>query len=107
MRGLLMLASLGLSLYLMSRLGDPIAGAWTCSPVRGTASNSRPAEPGLELSPDHTYQWGRQTGTWQYSRGELRFSHQRAIGRLSPDGRLVTEYDRNGEHYVLTFYKWR
>lgn len=109
MRGLMMLAGLILSLYVMSRLGEPIAGAWACSSIRGSepSSQSCAAEPGLELKPDHTYTWGRQTGTWQYSRGMLWLSRLRASSRLSPDGKLITEFDRDGKHYVLTFYKWR
>lgn len=108
-RGLVMLACLGLSLYVMSRIGEPITGAWACSSLRDREQSSHPcaAEPGLELNADHTYEWGRETGTWQYSRGALWFSRLRATGRLSPDGKLVTEFDRNGKHYVLTFYKWR
>jgi hypothetical protein len=104
-----MLAGLILSLYAMSKLGDPIAGAWACSSIRTNGQTSHPcaAQPGLELKPDHTYEWGRETGTWQYSRGALWFSRLRAISRLSPDGKLITEFDRDGTHYVLTFYKWR
>lgn len=109
MRSLLMLACLSLSLYVMSRLGNPIAGAWACSSIRAReqAASACAAEPGLELKADHTYEWGRESGTWQYSRGVLWFSRLRATSRLSPDGKLITEFDRNGQHYVLTFYKWR
>jgi len=108
-RSLMMLAGLILSLYAMSKLGDPLAGAWACSSIRGSEQSSHAcaAEPGLELKPDHTYMWGRETGTWQYREGLLRFSRLRATSRLSPDGKLITEFDRGGTHYVLTFYKWR
>ena len=107
-RSLLMLACLSLSLYVMSRMGEPIAGGWACASLigSGTSSHSCAAEPGLQLKANHTYEWGGETGTWQYSRGALWFSHLRAVGRLKPDGKLITEYDRNGNHYVLTFYKW-
>ena len=107
MRSLFMLGCLIASIYAMSRMGDSIAGAWVCSSVNAGAHRARPctSEPGLQLKADHTYQWGREQGAWQYRRGVVRFSDLQAIGRLNSDGKLVTEFDRDGKHYVLTFYK--
>ena len=107
MRSLLMLGCLIASIYAMSRMGDSIAGAWVCSSVnaRVYAARSCTSEPALHLNPDHTYEWGREKGAWHIRRGVLRFSDLRAMGRLNPDGKLITEFDRDGRHYVLTFYK--
>ena len=107
MRGLLMLGCLIASIYAMSRMGDSIAGTWVCSSVNAGAHSERSctSEPGLQLKADHTYQWGREKGAWQYRLSVVRFSDLQAIGRLNSDGKLVTEFDRNGKHYILTFYK--
>jgi len=106
-RSLFMLGCLIASIYAMSRMGDSIAGAWVCSSVNTGAHFARSctSEPGLQLKADHTYQWGREKGAWQYRLGVVRFSDLEAIGRLNSDGKLVTEFDRDGKHYVLTFYK--
>jgi hypothetical protein len=106
-RSLLMLVCLIASLYAMSRIRDSIAGAWVCSSVHAGAHTERSctSEPALRLNGDHTYAWGRETGAWQYRLGVIRFSNLRAIGRLNSDGKLIAEFDRNGQHYVLTFYK--
>jgi hypothetical protein len=106
-RSLLMLGCLIASIYAMSRMGDSIAGAWVCSAVNAGAHSARSctSEPGLHLNEDHTYQWGREKGAWQVRLGVVRFSDLQAIGRLNSDGKLITEFDRNGKHYVLTFYK--
>jgi hypothetical protein len=102
-----MLVCLIASIYAMSKFGDPIAGTWVCSSVNGGARSERSctSEPGLQLKADHTYEWGGEKGAFRYSQGVVRFSHLRAMGRLNPDGKLITEFDRNGKHYVLTFYK--
>ena len=107
MRSLLMLVCLIASIYAMRRIGDPIAGTWVCSSVNsgGHSDHSCTSEPGLQLKADHSYQWGREKGAFQYNQGLLRFSELRAMGRLNSDGKLITEFDRNGRHYVLTFYK--
>ena len=107
MRSLFMLGCLIASIYAMSRMGDSIAGTWVCSSVNTGAHFARSctSEPGLQLKADHTYQWGREKGAWQYRLGVVRFSDLQAIGRLNSDGKLITEFDRDGKHYVLTFYK--
>jgi hypothetical protein len=106
-RGLLMLGCLIASIYAMSRMGDSITGAWVCSSVNAGAHSERSctSQPGLHLNADHTYQWGHEKGAWQVRLGVVRFSDLRAMGRLNPDGKLITEFDREGKHYVLTFYK--
>lgn len=107
MRSLLMLVCLIASIYAMSRMGDSIAGTWVCSSVNsgGHSDHSCTSEPGLRLKADHTYEWGREKGAFQYSQGVLRFSGLRARGRLNSDGKLITEFARNGNRYILTFYK--
>ena len=107
MRSLLMLACLIASIYAMKRMNDPIAGTWVCSSVNAGVHSERSctSEPGLQLKTDHSYQWGREKGAWRCSRDIIRFSGLRATGRLDSDGKLITEFDRNGSHYVLKFYK--
>jgi hypothetical protein len=102
-----MLTCLIASIYAMSKIGDQIAGAWVCSSVITGAHSERSctSEPGIRLQADHTYEWGGEKGAWQYRLGVVRFSELRAMARLNSDGKLVTEFDRNGKHYVLTFYK--
>lgn len=107
MRSLLMLTCLLASIYAMSKIGDPIAGTWVCSSVNAGAHSDRPCTsvPGIRLQPNHTYQWGNETGAWQYKQGMVSFSDLRAMARVNSDGKLITEFDRDGTHYVLTFYK--
>jgi hypothetical protein len=106
-RSLLMLMCLFASIYAMSKFGDPIAGTWVCSSVNAGPRSERSctSEPGLQLKQDHSYEWGREKGAWQYTLGIIRFSELRVKGRLNSDGKLITEFDRDGKHYVLTFYK--
>lgn len=107
MRSLLMLTCLIASIYTMKKVADPISGTWVCSSVNAGTHSERSctSEPGIRLQTDHTYEWGHEKGAWQYKLGLVRFSNLRAIARLNSDGKLITEFDRDGRHYALTFYK--
>ena len=107
MRGLLMLVCLMASIYAMSRMGETIPGGWVCASVNAgeQLDHSCTSEPGLQLGADHSYSWGHTRGMWQERQGVIRFSGLRATGKLNADGKLVTDFDRDGMHYRLTFYK--
>jgi hypothetical protein len=106
-RSLLMLVCLIGSIYAISKFGDPITGTWVCSSVNaeGHSERSCTSDPRLQLKANHTYEWGREKGAWLYRLGAVTFSDLRAVGRLNSDRKLITEFDRNGKHYIMTFYK--
>ncbi len=64
--------------------------------------------PRLELHADKTYKWGRESGTYEFREGKVRFSGSYAAwgpGRLDKDGKLWVEFTKNGKHYTVTMYR--
>ena len=109
MRGLIMLACLVASIFAMSRIDGSMAGTWACLSLNEGSYTGRSCrlEPCLRLNGDNTYEWGREKGNWDYTKGVLSFSGRKSQGRVNIDGKLLIEYHLNGKHYVLTLYRRR
>ena len=106
MRGLILMC-VAVSALAASQMGGSIAGTWACLSMSAGAYTGRSCrlEPWLRLKANKTYEWGREKGAWEYSKGVLSLSERTGRGSLSTDGKLIIEYDLNARHYVLTFYK--
>ncbi len=109
MRGLIMLMCLVASILAMSQVGGSMTGTWACLSMSTGPYTGRSChlEPWLRLNADHSYEWGREKGIWDYTKGVLSFSARKAKGRVNIDDRLLVEYDLNGKHYVLTLFRRR
>lgn len=85
----------------------PITGTWACQSMSAGAYTGRSCrlEPWLKLHPDMAYEWGRETGSWEYKGGVLSLSGRPGIGRLDTSGKLIFEYVLRGQRYVLTLYQ--
>src|SRR5690349_7003858 len=86
---------------------DPINGTWACQSMSAGAYTGRPCrlEPWLKIHPDKAYEWGRETGNWEYDGGVLSLSGRSGKGRLDSSGKLIFEFVLRGQHYVLTLYR--
>jgi hypothetical protein len=102
-----LLISLSILGGMSMRAAEPIAGTWACQSMNVGAYTGRrcPLEPRLQLGADNTYEWGRETGKWEYKGGALSLSGRAGKGRRNEDGKLLFEYDLNGKHYLLTLYR--
>jgi hypothetical protein len=109
MRGLIMLVCLVASILAMSRIGGSMTGTWACLSMSAGSYTGRSCrlEPWLRLNRDNTYEWGREKGTWDHTKGVLSFSARNAKGRVNIEDKLIVEYDLSGKHYVLTLYRRR
>ena len=85
----------------------PITGTWACQSMSAGAYTGRSCrqEPWLKLHPDKSYEWGRETGSWEYKDAVLSLSGRSGKGRLDTSGKLLFEYVLRGQHYVLTLYR--
>src|ERR1051326_9491147 len=101
------LISLSIAGGMWMSAAEPIAGTWACQSMNAGAYTGRrcPLEPRLQLKGDNTYEWGRETGKWEYKGGALSLSGRAGKGRRNEDGKLLFEYDLNGKHYLLTLYR--
>ncbi|MBK5292258.1 MAG: hypothetical protein JJE04_11345 [Acidobacteriia bacterium] len=107
-----MIAAVTLLLMLSAASGTdpvagPITGTWACQSMNAGAYTGRSCrqEPWLKLHPDKTYDWGRETGSWEYNGGVLSLSGRSGKGRLDTGGKLIYEYVLRGQHYLLTLYR--
>jgi len=75
--------------------------------VNGAGGQNR-LMPGLELRDDHTYQWGRESGKYEYRDGRVSLSGSYAAwgpGKVDPDSRIRFEFTKNGKHFTVTMYR--
>src|SRR5437016_13717228 len=102
-----LLISLSILGGLLMSAAEPIAGTWACQSMNAGAYTGRrcPLEPRLKLGADNTYEWGRETGKWEYKGGTLSLSQRAGSGRRNQDGKLIFEYDLNGRPYWTTLYR--
>lgn len=84
-----------------------LSGVWACQSLAAGAFTGRPCrlEPWLALHADGSYRWGREEGVWEWKDGKLALSKRSGRGHLDSDGKLIFEYERNGETYRLTLYR--
>lgn len=64
--------------------------------------------PRLAIRAGGTYQWGRESGTYQFRDGKLRLSGSYAAwgaGRVDKDRKIWFEFTRGGKHFTVTMYR--
>jgi len=72
--------------------------------VDGGGGQSR-LMPRLELRKDSSYQWGRESGTYEYRDGKVYLSGSYAAwgpGKVDKDYKIWFEFTKNGKHYTVT-----
>jgi hypothetical protein len=64
--------------------------------------------PRLEVRAGGTYQWGRESGTYQYRDGKIYFSGSYTAwgpGRVDKDMKIWFEFTKGGKHFTVTMYR--
>jgi hypothetical protein len=64
--------------------------------------------PRLVLASDHTYKWGRESGTYEYRDGKVYLSGSYAAwgpGRVDKDYKIWFEFTKQGKRYTVTMYR--
>lgn len=64
--------------------------------------------PRLELHSDGTYNWGRESGKYEYRAGEVTLSGSYAAwgpGRVNKDYQIRFEFTKQGKRYTVTMYR--
>ena len=64
--------------------------------------------PRLELNADHTYRWGRESGTYEYRDGKILLSGSYAAwgpGKVDKDYKIWFEFTKREKRYTVTMYR--
>ncbi len=86
--------------------GQAVTGVWACQSMASEAFTGRPCRtlPWLTVSGDKTYEWGQESGTWEFADNVLSLSGRKGKGHINEDGKLIFEYESGGKTYVQTLY---
>ena len=86
-----------------------LAGTYRCRSYNVGGAGGRPpvGTPPLVLNADGTYAMSREHGTFRVTGDKIVLSESkiRGPGKLGPNHQIVFEYDYNGLHHVVTYWR--